>query len=117
MSLQAPIPHASPALPFTVSVRPHREEIHVAPSGELDMATVAELRAAVQELVDAGFDQVVVDLRELAFIDCAGIALLLDLQRAARADGWQLSLIQGRDVVHRVFSLTETVGRLPFQTR
>jgi anti-anti-sigma factor len=105
---------ASSVAPFAVSVRPHRDAVHVAPSGELDIATVGALREQVDELVDAGFERVVVDLRELAFMDCAGLRLLHALNADAQRRGWELSLIQGRRPVRRVFEITETLQGLPF---
>jgi anti-sigma B factor antagonist len=113
----APRALIAPALlgppPFEVHVRPQREAVHVCPVGELDLATTARLRAEVEELAAAGFAQVVIDLRELDFMDCSGVGLLIALARAARREGWRLSLFQGRDV-RRLFALTGTLDALPF---
>jgi len=110
----APDATGLPVVPFGLSVRPHRDAVHVAPSGELDIATVGELREQVDELVGAGFARVVIDLRELVFMDCAGLRLLHALSADARRDGWELSLIQGRPPVRRVFEITDTLHGLPF---
>lgn len=112
----APRALIAPALlgppPFEVHVRPQREAVHVCPVGELDLATTARLRAEVEELAAAGFAQVVIDLRELDFMDCSGVGLLIALARAVRREGWRLSLFQGRDV-RRLFALTGTLDALP----
>lgn len=97
-------------------VRPDRELVHVAPAGELDFATVEQLREQVYELVDVGFGHVVLDLRGLVFIDSTGLRLLLCLHADAQRDGWQLSLIQGPQAIRRVFELTGTLAVLPFQS-
>lgn len=52
--------------------------------GELDMSTVAEVEEAVERHC-TGRDALVVDLRELVFLDSTGLRLLLALQR--RDDG------------------------------
>jgi anti-anti-sigma factor len=101
---------------FAVGVRPERDAVYVVPCGELDIATVDELAAQVRELGDAGFDRVVVDLRELTFLDLAGVRLLCELDATARTDGWQLALIQGSAAVRRLLVLTKTLALLPFTT-
>jgi anti-anti-sigma factor len=102
--------------PFVVRIRADREAAHVGPVGELDSAATATLRGEVDKLVGVGFTHVVIDLRELVFMDCAGLGLLLTLAATARHEGWRLSLIQGSEAVHRLFALTATLDVLPFQS-
>lgn len=104
------------APPFDVHVQPDRVSVRVVPIGELDLATVERLHATVEELVAAGFERVVIDLRELIFIDCAGLRLLCTLHELAREEDWQLALVQGRPAVRRLFAMTGTLEELPFQT-
>ena len=80
---------------FHVDVAPERESVVVAPHGELDLATSGELEATIRQLHDSGFGDVVVDLRELTFIDSTGLRLLLELNSEARADGTRLRLVEG----------------------
>lgn len=101
---------------FAVHVRPERDAMYVMPAGELDIATVDQLAGQVRELGDAGFHRVVVDLRELTFLDLSGVRLLCELDATARAGGWQLELIQGSARVHRLLVFTETLALLPFTT-
>ncbi len=82
--------------------------------GELDLATVAVLQAEHERVLGRGFWHVVLDLRDLEFIDVAGLRLLLSLTAQASRDGWRLSLIQGPDAVRRLFELTGTLHALPF---
>jgi anti-sigma B factor antagonist len=100
--------------PFQVHVRPAREAVHLVPTGELDALAAPRLRAEVDELVAVGFAHVVIDLREIAFMDCAGLRLLLQLTAEARSARWRLSLIQSSDAVHRLLVLTGTLDVLPF---
>jgi len=99
---------------FDVRVQPDRDAVQVVPVGELDIATVDRLRAAVAELVAVGFERVVIDLRQLVFIDCAGLRLLRGLHDGAVQDGWRLMLIQGPAPVRRLFAMTHTLDLLPF---
>jgi anti-sigma B factor antagonist len=106
---------ASPgAAPLEVRVRPDRERVVVELSGELDIATISQFRERCGELLGAGFRHVVVDLRELTFLESTGLHLLIDLNAAARRDGWELSVIPGSDAVQRVLVVSGTVEWLPF---
>jgi anti-anti-sigma factor len=76
---------------FRVDVKARDGHCIVLPHGELDVATVAELRA----VLTAQRGRVVLDLRDLRFIDVAGLRLLLEVDAAARRDGMSLSLVVG----------------------
>ena len=84
------------------------------PRGELDILTADRVRSRVADLLEAGFSTIVIDLRELAFMDSTGLRLLLVLHQRARRDGWSLSLTPGPEPVQRVFELTGTSAVLPF---
>jgi anti-anti-sigma factor len=105
----APPPHG-----FQIIVQPGRETVSVRPVGELDLPGSRRLSTAIDALVDAGFADIVIDLRGLVFIDCAGVRALLTQHAAAVRDGRRLSLIHGRADIRRVFALTETLDVLPF---
>lgn len=80
---------------FAVRVEPAREVARVKPIGELDLASVGELREQVTQLLAVGFEQLIIDLRGVSFLDLSGLRLLLCLTDQARSEGWRLSLIQG----------------------
>jgi anti-anti-sigma factor len=95
---------------FSVSIVPDRDEITVVLAGELDLASVDLVEREVGELRRAGFETIVIDLRELDFIDSQGLRLLLVLRNAAERDRQTLRLIAGSDEVQRLFVLTGTLG-------
>ncbi|MFZ0385233.1 MAG: STAS domain-containing protein [Solirubrobacteraceae bacterium] len=101
---------------FGVGVEPAREVVRVQPVGELDLAAVSVLGDQVSELLEVGFDRLVIDLGGLSFIDVAGLRLLLGLALRARGEGWRLSLVPGADRVQRLFALTGTLDGLPFSS-
>ena len=113
-SSAGPVCGASPPPRFELRVQPAREAVRVAPVGELDLAGSRRLSAAIDELVENGFEDIVIDLRGLEFIDCAGVRVLLAQHAAAVRDGRRLSLIHGRAGIRRVFVLTHTLDMLPF---
>ena len=63
--------------PFSVELVPERETLVVAAQGELDIAAVADLHAALDEARGAGVAQVVLDLTAVTFIDSAAVAVVL----------------------------------------
>jgi anti-sigma B factor antagonist len=109
-------PHRSFAelAPFRVDVHPEREVVRVAAVGELDLATVAQVQTQIRELRDAGFERIVLDLRELTFMDSSGVALILEEDRCALRDGHGFSLIAGPPAVQRPLEVccADVVSRL-----
>jgi anti-anti-sigma factor len=111
---EAPARIAPPPHRLEICVQPDRETVTVRPVGELDLPGSRRLSTAIDDLVEAGFEAIVIDLRGLVFIDCAGVRALLTQHAAAVRDGRRLSLIHGRACIRRVFALTETLDMLPF---
>ena len=69
----------APREPFAVEVQRRDDVAIVQPRGELDLATVETLRAALDDIKGAG--RLVLDLRGLSFIDSRGLHLLVALHR------------------------------------
>lgn len=99
---------------LSCEVEPEREAVRVRPVGALDMATVPLLRAQIDELHEAGFSRLILDLSKLDFIDSTGLRLLLSVDAAARQDGFSLALVPGTAAVQRLFEITGTATVLPF---
>ena len=66
--------------PFEVTVQRDHELATIMVSGELDLATVPQLSAAVAEHHDAGL--LVLDLTAVTFIDSTGVRVLIQADRA-----------------------------------
>lgn len=77
--------------------------VHVA--GALDIATSPQLDRALRE---SPAKLVVIDLREVAFMDCAGVHTIVEASVSARRDGRRLILLRGTPNVNRLFALTGT---------
>jgi anti-sigma B factor antagonist len=101
--------------PFRCTVEPRRDVVRVALEGELDIASVGEVKAQLRQLHDAGFGHFVLDLRELTFIDSTGLRLILSENTAAREKGGCLELVAGPPEVQRVFELTAVLDHLTFR--
>jgi anti-anti-sigma factor len=77
--------------------------VHVA--GELDIATAPELALTLHESQQLA-QLTVLDLRELTFIDCAGVHTIVNASLRARKAGRRLVLVRGRPAIYRIFTLT-----------
>jgi len=100
--------------PFTVDVRRRNDAAIVQPRGELDVATVETLRAALDEVEHSG--RLVLDLRDLSFIDSTGLHLLVALHQRACRDGFQLTLIAPAAPADKAIQVSGLGQTLPFVT-
>ena len=73
--------------------------------GEVDLAVVDALKAAVQPSLSNG-QAVKMDLSGLEFIDSSGLGALVELHLEARRQGVSLSLTGLRASTHRLLRLT-----------
>jgi anti-anti-sigma factor len=98
----------------TCEVEPHRDAAHVVPSGELDIAAVPMVDARLRELHDAGFRRLVLDLRQVTFLDVCGLRLVLKWADGHADGGAAFHVIPGSPAVQRVFALTATTDQVSF---
>lgn len=96
---------------FSVRSRRLPEGILLALRGELDLATVPVLEDALQN-AERSHDLVVVDLRDLTFLDSAGLHVLIGAEQRARRSGARLVLVQGPPQVRRLLELTGAIEQL-----
>jgi anti-anti-sigma factor len=97
---------------FDVQTRVEEGWLVVIPRGELDIATVEQVREAVaQREPGAGL---VLDLSQLEFMDTSGIQVIVESFRDAREQGFELSIVRADPTVQRVFDIAGLEGVLPF---
>jgi anti-sigma B factor antagonist len=73
--------------------------------GELDLAHAYTFDEELRRVEDLAPVTVVLDLRELTFLDSCGLARLLAARRRARRMGHRLLLVRGSAAVQRLFAL------------
>jgi anti-anti-sigma factor len=83
-------------------------------SGELDLAGADLLERELErvEATDAG--RIVIDLRDLDFIDSTGVRLIYMADMRSRKDSDRLTIRRGPHKVQRLFVMTDLADRLPF---
>jgi anti-sigma B factor antagonist len=76
--------------------------------GELDAYTAPRLRETFVDLVAAGVDRLVVDLRQVTFIDSTGLGTLVATRKRLRVADKNLCIVLGEDqaAVRRPFEIT-----------
>jgi anti-sigma B factor antagonist len=92
--------------PFRLTTRRESDRAVLEAHGELDLSTVPAVDREVQELCAGGWRSIVLDLRQLTFIDSSGLNLLLRLDAQARSDGFGFAIIEGDGPVRRLLALT-----------
>lgn len=100
----------------TLSMRSEREgDVHTLRlSGELDLATAAEVQRELEHVEATDAESIVLDLSELTFMDSTGVRLLVTAHARARADSNRLTLLRGGRAVQRILQLSGVEALLPF---
>jgi len=83
-------------------------------SGELDLASSAALEEELARVIESDSEQVVLDLRELEFMDSTGLSTLVKAHQRAEGVGKRFGLVRGPQQVQRLLSLTGVEERLRF---
>jgi len=91
---------------FTVEERNHGNAAVVAAAGELDLRTSPQLEERLNRAFDAGAALVILDLRQIEFMDSTGLRVLLSAHQRAHERGRRFALVRGADQVERVLTLT-----------
>ena len=78
----------------------------VAPAGEIDAATVNQLRTHLLALIETGKTQLVLDLTNVSFIDSTGLGVLVAAHKRARAAGGYIRIAMAKPIVLQLFKLT-----------
>jgi anti-anti-sigma factor len=75
-------------------------------SGELDLASTEELEGMLKQLESGDPPLLLLDLRELEFMDSTGLRAVIAADARAQDRGARLVIVRAREEVDRVFRLT-----------
>jgi anti-sigma B factor antagonist len=79
----------------------------VALSGELDVATAGSVEEALLDAEGGEPTRIVLDLRDLRFMDSTGLSLLINADRRGRKAGRHVTIVSGTGPSRRIL---RTVG-------
>ena len=82
------------------------EMVRLALAGEFDLSNATQLEDAIKEVERDRPALLVLDLRELTFMDSTGLRVMVSADARARDDARRLAVVQGPESVHRVFRIT-----------
>jgi anti-sigma B factor antagonist len=89
----------------------------IAVSGELDLASSPALQEELERVSGSDADLLIIDLRELDFMDSTGLSVLVRAHQRAEEQGRRLAMVKGPQQVQRLLSLTGVADRLTLVDR
>jgi anti-sigma B factor antagonist len=99
---------------FQVNVTEGNQIVSISLVGELDLATAGRLESELRRVEQGRPPVLVIDLRELRFLDSTGLRMIIATDARAREDGRRVAIVRGPNSVHKVFQLAMLEKRLEF---
>jgi len=97
---------------FSVDIAQRDGGIEVALAGEIDLSTVEELQERLETALEEDPGLIVLDLRQVSFLDSSGLRVILRLNKRQEEGGGRLVLVRGGRRVARVLEVTGTDRQL-----
>ena len=98
-----------PSSLFAIKVSSDKDTTTIAVSGELDIASADRLREAIRSAENGTTGWIVIDLKDLTFMDSTGLNALLEARRRPSLTGDRLRFIHSRHgQVKQLLSITGT---------
>jgi anti-sigma B factor antagonist len=97
---------------FRVDVRTEGNAAVIVVRGELDLASSPALEEQLEQLRGSETKLLVLDLRELEFMDSTGLSIIVNAHQRLAEDGRELTLVRGPQQVQRLLDLTGVAERL-----
>ena len=97
---------------FRLEVRNQGRATVIAVSGELELASSPALQEELDRVAVSDSQMLIIDLRELDFMDSTGLSVLVRAHQRIEEQGRQLAMVKGPQQVQRLLSLTGVAERL-----
>ncbi|HVL96479.1 MAG TPA: STAS domain-containing protein [Solirubrobacteraceae bacterium] len=81
-------------------------QVHLRLRGDLDLYSAPEFDDALVDVEGEKWPTIVLDLRQLEFLDSMALRLIMRTQARAKQDGRRLVLVRGPEFIDRVFELS-----------
>ncbi|HEX4806509.1 MAG TPA: STAS domain-containing protein [Conexibacter sp.] len=86
--------------------------VRLALTGELDIAGAARVERELERIEQEPPATIVLDLRELVFMDSTGLRVIVAADGRAREQSRRLVIVRGSDTVQRIIEMTRLDERL-----
>lgn len=100
----------SPSLAIHVDTEDNR--MVVSPMGEIDYGNVADLRARLLEIAKEPTEVVIIDLRDVTFLDSTALSVLVQAKQRFKEQDTEMSVVNPQRRVARILELAGLVGYL-----
>lgn len=97
---------------FRLEVRNQGRATVIGVSGELDLASSPALQEELDRVAASDAQLLIIDLRDLDFMDSTGLSVLVRAHQRIEEQGRQLAMVKGPQQVQRLLSLTGVADRL-----
>lgn len=88
-----------------ITIERHKDAVVVRPSGDIDLNRSPSLREQLRAAADRQTRRMIVDLREVPYMDSSGVATLVEAMQLARRGGYTLVLCGLQDRVRSIFEI------------
>jgi anti-anti-sigma factor len=92
--------------PLSLTITKSETTVVLRLTGEVDLATVGQVMAAVDRVDCDEITQLVFDLERVQFLDMAGLRAILRAKDHCRLHGVRVTVVKPRGYARRVFTLT-----------
>jgi anti-sigma B factor antagonist len=82
--------------------------------GELDVAVAPRLRALLKETLEKGHKKIVVDMKDVLFVDSSCLGVMVNAHKLAVGLKSAVKFAQSSEQVRKIFELTRTDKHLSF---
>jgi len=99
---------------FDVDVQGTNAGCAIAVRGDMDIAAIESLDAALEQALAGAPPRVTVDLRRVGFVDSSGLRFLLRANARSRNEGWALEIYRPGETAIKALAVTGVLELLPF---
>lgn len=113
MSVECSETGASPEI-LAIGTRRDRDQYIIELAGELDLSGVTRVAEIFAGALESEARSIVLDLRNLEFLDSTGVHAILMAQRQATKENRGFVIVRGQRQVQRIFEISGIAERLAF---
>jgi anti-anti-sigma factor len=95
-----------------VHIEAQGDGVRIVLTGELDISTAPRVEEELRRVEEGRPAVILLDLRELEFMDSTGLRVIVSADGRAREDDRALWLVRGPEAVQRIFRVTRLDERL-----
>ena len=96
-----------------IAIRKYQRNYIIDVKGDLDLYNAFRLKEAVQRMIDADARVLILNMKDVDYVDSSGIGALLSINRLLAKDGRKLRIASVTQTVQNLMNITGLTGFLP----